>query len=331
MSSNFGVGILGMGSYLPDKVLRNQDLEKMVETSDEWIVKRTGISERRILEKDEPAYKMGVEAAKKALEDAGLTAEDVDLIICATVSADYVYPQTACLIQAGIGAKRAAAFDINVACSGFVYGITIAQQFISTGCYNKVLVVGCEGISRTVDWEDRNTCVLFGDGAGAAVLGKVEEGYGILSTNLGADGESGKCVTLPCYFLDEEDLSHRVHDNKQVIWMDGGEVFKFAVKIMAQATEEVVGKAALTLDDISMFFPHQANTRIIEGALKRLHVKAERTYPIIQKYGNISSASIPVGIDEAARAGKIKKGDNIVLVGFGGGLTWASAVVKWAK
>jgi len=327
----FGVGILGIGSYLPEKIMSNNDLEKMVETSDEWIVKRTGISERRILDKDTPAFEMGVEAANKALADAGIAAEDIDMVIVATVSPDYVYPQTACLIQGKIGAKKAAAFDLNAACSGFVYAMTVAEQFIANGLYKYILVVGCEGISRTVDWEDRNTCILFGDAAGAAVLGPVEKGYGILSTKLGADGDLDRVVTLPCFFTDEKDLNLRVHENKNVIWMDGGEVFKFAVKIMAQATEEVIEKAQLEKDDIEMIFPHQANTRIIDGALKRLGISDKKIQPIIQKYGNISSASIPVALDEALKLGKIKKGDNLVFVGFGGGLTWASAVIKWGK
>lgn len=326
-----GVGILGTGSCLPEKVLKNTDIEKLVETSDEWITQRTGISERRVLEKDAPAYVLGVNAASKALADAGIAAEEIDLIIAATVSPDYMYPQTACLIQGGIGAKKAAAFDLNAACSGFVYAMTVAQQFIATGYYKYVLIVGCEGLSKTVDWEDRNTCILFGDAAGAVVLGAVEKDYGILSSVLGADGEGGSVVTLPLFYTNSDDLAVRLHENKRVIWMDGGKVLKFAVRVMAQASEEALEKANLTLNDMNMIFPHQANTRIIDGALKRLGVTEEKIYPIIHKYGNISSASIPVALDEAVKSGKISKGDNLVFVGFGGGLTWASAVVKWSK
>ena len=327
----FGVGILGTGSYLPENVVTNMDIEKMVETSDEWISQRTGIRERRILPKDAPAYELGVEAAKKALDDSGIAAQDIDLIIAATVSPDYMYPQTACLIQGGIGAKKAAAFDLNAACSGFVYAITVAQQFITTGIYKYILVVGCEGLSKTVDWEDRNTCILFGDAAGAVVLGAVEKGSGIRSSVLGADGAGGNVVTLPLFHLNNDDKEVRVNSNKQVIWMDGAKVMKFAVKIMAQATEDALSAADLTIDDLAMIFPHQANTRIIDGALKRLKISEDKMFPIIHKYGNISSASIPVALDEAVKAGRISKGDNLVFVGFGGGLTWASAVVKWSK
>ncbi len=324
-------GILGVGSALPERILTNSELEKMVETSDEWITKRTGISERRILDKGAPVYELGVKAAQNAIASAGITAEDLDLVIAATTSPDYLFPQMACLIQGKLGAKKAAAFDLNAACSGFVYGITVARQFIETGFYKNILVVGCEGLSRMVDWEDRNTCVLFGDAAGAAVIGPVEKGYGILGTHIGADGTGGNLLTMPCCYIAEEDLKVRTHENKKVMWMDGQEVFKFAVKIMEQATLRVLEGAKLTIDDVKFVFPHQANTRIIDGALKRLGVSSDRIHPIIHKYGNISSASIPVALDEAVREGKIGKGDNLVLVGFGGGLTWGSAVVRWAK
>ncbi|MCX7711050.1 MAG: ketoacyl-ACP synthase III [Clostridia bacterium] len=326
-----GVGIIGIGSAVPEKILTNADLEKMVDTSDEWITKRTGISERRILDKDTPVYELGVKAAQKAIEDAGITAEDIDLIIAATTSPDYLFPQMACLIQAKIGAKKAAAFDLNAACSGFVYGLTVAQNFLLNGQYKYILVIGCEGLSRMVDWEDRNTCVLFGDAAGAVVLGAVDNKYGILSTHIGADGEMGNVLTMPCCYITEEDIKVREHENKKVMWMDGQEVFKFAVKIMEQASLKVIEGANLSIEDVNYVFPHQANTRIIDGALKRLGMKSDKIHPIIQKYGNISSASIPVALDEAVKEGKIKKGDNLVLVGFGGGLTWGSALIKWAK
>ncbi|MCX8131929.1 MAG: ketoacyl-ACP synthase III [Clostridia bacterium] len=325
------VGILGVGSCLPEKVLTNSDLEKMVDTSDEWITKRTGISERRVLDKDAPAYELGIEACKRAIEDADLTPEDIDLIICTTETPDYLTPSSACIIQGRVGATKAAAFDLNAACSGLVYGITVAKQFILTGYYKHIVVVGCEGLTKVVDWEDRNTCVLFGDGAGAVVIGEVEKGYGILSTYIGADGAIGHNITLPCCHIDEKDKAIRLHENKRVLWMEGSEVFKFAVKAMSQATEKVLDDAGLTTKDVEYIFPHQANTRIIDGAIKRLGLTSEKVHPIIHKYGNISSASIPVALDEAVKCGKVKKGDNLVLVGFGGGLTWASAVVKWAK
>jgi len=326
-----GIGILGLGSAVPEKILTNYDLEKMVDTSDEWIIKRTGISERRILESETPAYVLGVEAAKKAIKDAGIKPEELDLIIVTTSCPDYLSPSISCIIQKEIKAVNSAAFDLNAACSGFVYGITTAQQFLATGYYKNILIVACEGISKVVDWEDRNTCVLFGDGAGAAVLGAVEKDYGIINTEIGADGSLGHYITIPCCHLSDEDKKKRLHKNKMVIWMDGTEVFKFAVKIMAHAVEKVLSKCNMTLDDVKLIVPHQANIRIIDGAVKKMGIPTEKVYSNVHKYGNISSASIPVALDEAWKSGKITKGDNIVLVGFGGGLTWASAFIKWSK
>lgn len=331
MSKNCSFGILGIGSCLPDKILTNQDWEKMVDTTDEWITKRTGISERRVLEQNQPAYELGINAAKMALEDAGLTGEDLDLIIVATETPDYLTPATSCIVQNAIGAKKAAAFDINAACSGFIYGMTVAGQFIKTGLYKHILVIGCEGLTKAMDWKDRNTCVLFGDGAGAAVIGPVEDGYGILNSCIGAVGELGHNLTIPCCYLSEEDLSRRPGENKRVLWMDGTEVFKFAVKIMDYGTKRVLEEIGMSIDDIKLVVPHQANIRILEGAVKRLGISSEKVFSNLHKYGNISSASIPVGLNEAYREGKFTKGDNLVLVGFGGGLTWGSAVIKWSK
>jgi 3-oxoacyl-[acyl-carrier-protein] synthase III len=330
-SEQIGFGIIGVGSSLPDKILTNFDLEKMVETSDEWITQRTGISERRVLDKETPAYSLGVEAAQRALEDAGISAEELDLIIAATAAPDYNTPSTACIIQGEIGAKNAAAFDINAACAGFVYGLTIAEQFLKTGYYKKVLIVGIEGMSKVTDWEDRNTCVLFGDGAGAVILGQVEKGFGLLATHIGADGSSWNTITIPSNYLSEDDFSKRAHENKRVLWMDGSEVFKFAIKVLVQASEKVIKDAGLTLDEVKLIVPHQANIRIIDGAIKRLKVPADRVFVNVHKYGNISAASIPVALDEISKSGALTKGDNLVFVGFGGGLTWASALVKWAK
>lgn len=329
--NNCSYGILGIGNSLPDKVLTNKDWEELVDTSDEWITKRTGISERRVLDKDTPAYTLGVDAAKMALEDAGISAEELDLIIVTTVAPDYLIPSMSCLIQNAIGAKNAAAFDLNAACSGFIYGITVAGQFIKTGFYKHILVIGCEGLTRTIDWHDRNTCVLFGDGAGAAVIGAVEEGYGVINSCMGAVGELGHNITLPCFFNNEAENAKRAGEEKRTIWMDGSEVFKFAVKIMEYATKKVLEEAGMTLDDVKLVVPHQANTRILEGAAKRLKIDNDRVFSNLHKYGNISSASIPVGLNEAYKEGRIKKGDNVVIVGFGGGLTWASAVIKWGK
>jgi len=304
----------------------------MVETTDEWIIKRTGISERRILNEDQPIYTLAVEAAKRALEDSGLSAEDIDLIIVSTSTPDYLTPSTSCIVQKGINASNAAAFDLGAACSGFLYGLTVAKQFIETGYYRHVLLVSSEGMSKVVDWTDRSTCVLFGDGAGAVVLGKVEDGYGILSTYLGADGVSGNSITIPCLYMPEQDVERRVnYQNKKTIWQDGQEVFKFAVKVMPMATEKVIENTGITLGDIKYIIPHQANVRIIEGAAKRLGIEMDRVYTTIRKFGNISSASIPIAMTDAYAEKCLNKGDYLVLVGFGGGLTWASALLKWSK
>jgi len=329
--STKSVGIIGTGSYLPEKVLTNNDLEKIVETSNEWILKRTGISERRILSEDTPSYSLGIEAAKRALEDAKLQAEDIDLLIFATVTQDYMTPSSACIVQGAIGAKNATAFDINAACTGFIYGMVIAEQFISNGMYKHVLVIGCEGLSKVTDWKDRNTCVLFGDGAGAVVLGKVDEGYGILNSFLGSDGSAGMNITIPNLYITEADKEKRQNEKYNSLWMDGTEVFKFAVKAMSSATLRVLDDLDMTVDDLQHIFPHQANTRIIDGAIKKLGISDDKLHYIIQKYGNISAASIPVALDEANKEGKLNKGDNMVLVGFGGGLTWGSIVLKWFK
>ncbi len=323
------VGIIGTGSFLPEKVLTNFDLEKMVDTSNEWILKRTGISERRILDEDLPTYTMGIEAAKRALENANLQAEDIDLIVHASVTDDYYTPSTACIIQGAIGASNATAFDVSAACTGFIYGLEIAQQFIASGRYNHALVIGCEALSKITDWKDRNTCVLFGDGAGAAVLGKVDEGFGILNTFLGSDGASAMVLNAPNLYITEEEKEKRQNGKLNSLWMDGTEVFKFAVKTMSSATIKVLEELNMTVDDLQHIFPHQANTRIIDGAIKKLGVTDDKLYYIIQKYGNISSASVPVSLDEANRDGRLKKGDNIVLVGFGGGLTWGSIALRW--
>ena len=274
---------------------------------------------------------MGIEAAKRALEDSKLHAEDIDLIVFATVTQDYMTPSSACIVQGAIGAKNATAFDINAACTGFIYAMVVAEQFISNGMYKHVLVIGCEGLSKVTDWKDRNTCVLFGDGAGAVVLGQVDEGYGILNSFLGSDGSAGMNITLPSLYLTDAEKEKRPNDKYNSLWMDGTEVFKFAVKAMSAATLRVLDDLNMTVDDLQHIFPHQANTRIIDGAIKKLGVPDDKLHYIIQKYGNISSASIPVALDEANKEGKLKKGDNMVLVGFGGGLTWGSILLKWAK
>jgi 3-oxoacyl-[acyl-carrier-protein] synthase III len=325
------VGILGTGAYLPEKVLTNHDLEKMVDTSDEWITSRTGIRERRIAAPDQASSDLAVKAAERALEHAGLTAEDIDLIIVATVTPDMAFPATACVGQDRLGAKKAATFDLSAACTGFLYGITVASQFITTGVYKYALVIGVECLSRILNWEDRNTCVLFGDGAGAAVLGPVEEGYGFLAFELGGDGSGGEQLKLPAggsrMPASEETVANKLH----TVSMAGREVFKFAVRVIGASTEEALKKAGLTKEDIDFLIPHQANIRIIDSAIKRFGLTEDKVVINLDRYGNMSSASIPVALDEAVRHGRIKKGDTLVLCGFGGGLTWGSAVIKWAR
>lgn len=323
------VGILGTGSYLPERVMTNFDLEKMVDTSNEWIVSRTGIEQRRIADETVATSDLATEAAKRALEAAGITAEDLDLIIVGTITPDHSFPSTACILQDNLGASNAAAFDLSAACSGFLYGVTVARQFISTGMYDHVLVIGAETMSRILDFEDRNTCVLFGDGAGAVVMGPTAQGKGILSVELGADGKGGKYLLQPAGGSRKPATAQTVADRLHFVQMEGSEVFKFAVRAMGGSSARAVEAAGLSLDDISFLVPHQANMRIIQAAAKRLKLPLERVHVNLNRFGNMSAASIPVALDEAVRSGKIQEGDNIVLVGFGGGLTWGSCVINW--
>ncbi|ADG82922.1 beta-ketoacyl-ACP synthase III [Thermincola potens] len=309
------VGIAGIGASIPNRVMTNYDLEKLVDTSDEWIRSRTGIVERRMAEKGQNTSDLAVEAAKNALADAGVGAQEVDLIIVATVTPDYSFPSTACLVQKRLGAVKAASFDLAAGCSGFVYGLVTGAQYIASGQYETVLVIGAEVLSKIVNWQDRNTCVLFGDGAGAAVLRPTQKGYGLLSFQLGSDGSGGGLLMMgPDGYLK----------------MNGREVFKFAVKIMGDAALEVIERAGLTPADIDFFIPHQANLRIIEAAAKRLAMPMDKVYVNVDRYGNTSAASIPVALYEARERGLIKSGDNLALVGFGAGLTWAAAVIRWS-
>ncbi|GGE16613.1 3-oxoacyl-[acyl-carrier-protein] synthase 3 [Marinithermofilum abyssi] len=323
------VGIIGTGAYLPEKVLTNAELEKMVDTSDEWIRSRTGIRERRIAAENQASSDLAVEAARRALESAGISAEELDLIIVATVTPDMMFPATACLVQEAIQAKKAATFDLSAACTGFLYGITTAAQFIQNGVYRHALVIGVDCLSRIVDWTDRNTCVLFGDGAGAAVLGPVDEGEGFLAFDLGGDGSGGHQLKQPAGGSRLPATMETVEKQLHTISMNGREVFKFAVRVLGSSAEEALHRAGLTKEDIDFLVPHQANTRIIEAAVKRLGLSEDKVIVNLDRYGNMSSASIPVALDEAVRAGKVRKGDTLVLVGFGGGLTWGSAVLKW--
>ncbi|TCS93108.1 beta-ketoacyl-ACP synthase III [Hazenella coriacea] len=324
------VGILGTGSYLPEKVITNADLEKLVDTNDEWIVSRTGIKERRMAAPEEATSDLAVKAAEKALKYAGISAEELDLIIIATVTPDMSFPATACLVQNQLGAKKAATFDLSAACTGFLYGLATASQFIATGMYQHALVVGVDSLSRIVNWSDRNTCILFGDGAGAAVLGPVKEGEGFHSFDLGGDGSGGELLKLPAggsrLPASEETVAQQLH----TISMSGREVFKFAVKALVSSTEKALDQAGLKKEDIDFLVPHQANTRIIESAIKRLGLDENKVIINLDHYGNMSSASIPVALDEAFRLGRIHQNDTLVLCGFGGGLTWGSTVLTWS-
>ncbi len=320
--------ITGLGKFVPSRKLSNKDLEEIVETTDEWITTRTGIKERRIAEDDQSTSSLAVKAAHQALKDANVEAEEIDLIIVATVTPDMLFPATACIIQAELGAVNAAAFDLEAGCSGFLYALNTATQFIENEMYEKILVVGAETLSKITDWNDRGTCVLFGDGAGAVVLEPTSKG-GILACELGADGQGKDFLKVPggCSF---KPISEEVIDKKeQYIKMDGNQVFKFAVKIMGQASLDVIKKGGLKPEDIDLFIPHQANKRIINSAAKRLKINSNKVFVNLPKYGNTSGASVPIALYEAREEGLVKKGDKIVLVAFGAGLTWASTLIEW--
>lgn len=327
----YTAGITGVGCYLPEKILTNQDLEKMVDTSDAWIVERTGIRTRHIAAPEQATSDLAYEAAVCALADADTKPEELDMIIVATETPDYKYPSTACLLQAKLGAKNAACFDLAAGCSGFVYGLGIGSQSIVSGLYTKILVVGAETLSRIMDWTDRNTCVLFGDGAGAAVLGRVEEGCGILSLDLGADGTGGEHLIQPAGGSRNPATHATVDAHGHTIHMDGQDVFKFAARKMPAACKKVLQKTGMTMDDIALLIPHQANMRIIDNAITRLKIDRDKVWINIDRHGNMSAACIPVSLTEAQEAGRLRKGDNVILVAFGAGLTWAGALVKWAK
>ncbi|WP_264736896.1 beta-ketoacyl-ACP synthase III [Cytobacillus firmus] len=307
-------GIIGIGRYLPEKVVTNADLEKIVDTSDEWIRTRTGIEERRIADDSIDTSDMAYESALKALENAGIEAGDLDLILVATVTPDHPFPSVACMLQERLNANKAAAMDISAACAGFMYGIITGKQFIETGTYKHVLVVGVEKLSKITDWNDRNTAVLFGDGAGAAVIGPVSDGRGILSFELGADGTGAK---------------HLYQD--EYIIMNGREVFKFAVRQMGESCINVLDKAGLSKEDVDFLIPHQANIRIMEASRQRLELPVEKMSKTVDKYGNTSASSIPIALVEELEAGKIKDDDLLVMVGFGGGLTWGAIAMRWGR
>jgi 3-oxoacyl-[acyl-carrier-protein] synthase-3 len=323
--------VTGWGSTVPEKRLTNADLEKLVETSDEWITSRTGIKERRVVSEGESTFTLAVSAARKALESAGVSPWQVDLVICCTATPDYLFPATACLVQHEIGAENAGAFDLEAACSGFIYGIAVGSQFVRTGAYKTVLVVSAEVLSRFVDWKDRATCVLFGDGAGAVVLQASDNKSGLLSFVLGSHGVGGDLIKLTAggskYPATPETIQNRAH----FIKMNGQEVYRFAVRIMGDSAVEALDKAGLEYEDISLFVPHQANLRIISSIADRLHLDQSKVFIDIEKYGNTSAASIPIALCEAIEQGRVKDGDNLLFIAFGAGLTSAAAILKWGR
>jgi len=321
--------ITGWGMAVPEPVLTNDDLSKMVDTNDKWIRERTGIRERRIARENEFPSTLGVEASIHALTVANLRPTDVDLIICASSSPEYIFPATACLIQDQIGASKAGAFDLLAACSGFIYGLNMGAQAIRSGSIKSALIVGSETLSRFINWKDRNTCILFGDGAGAFVLQASEQPGGVLSAVMHSDGSGGDLLTLQGGGSRYPASEATVHDGRHYIQMDGKEVFRFATRVMASATQEVLHAAGLTIDEIRWIIPHQANIRIIEAAARGLKLPMDRFIVNLERYGNTSTASIPIAMVESLEKGQIKPGDKIVMVGFGGGLTWGALAAEW--
>jgi 3-oxoacyl-[acyl-carrier-protein] synthase-3 len=323
------VSIIGTGSYLPEKILTNQELEKLVETSDDWITSRTGIKERRIAAENEHTSDLAAKAALAAMENANITADEIDLIIVATVTPDMFFPSTACFVQTKIGAKNAACFDVSAACSGFLYAIEIAQQFITSHTYDTILVIGADKLSSIIDWTDRNTCVLFGDGAGAAVLRHRGGGHGVISTFMASDGGLSDILYIPGggsrFPINKDNADQRLN----CIKMNGKETYKHAVISMLDAAQRVLAEANLDPGDLACIIPHQANLRIIEAISDRIKVPMERFMINLDRYGNTSAAAVAIALDDANRTGRMKEGDYILLVVFGGGLTWASSVIQW--
>lgn len=323
------VSITGVGSYVPERVLTNADLEKIVETTDDWITTRTGIRERRIARDNEATSDLAVMAAQRALAAAGITADQVELIIVATITPDMQFPSTACLVQHRLGAHRAAAFDLEAACSGFVYALDVASHFVASHTYNTVLVIGAEKMSSVVDWTDRNTCVLFGDGAGAAVLQNRPNAHGLLTTCLGSDGGKASLLELPgggsACPASVDSVTKRLH----FLRMDGKETFKNAVNAMVAATHEALNRCGVTVAEVKCIIPHQANHRIMSAVAERIGAREDQLFVNVDRYGNTSAASVAIALDEAVSQGRIVRGDLVLMVVFGAGLTWGAALIEW--
>jgi len=330
MENNYSAVITGTGSSVPERILTNADLEKMVETSDEWITTRSGIKERRIADDGTAASDLSLEASKQAMEEAKVKPEEIDLILIGTITPDFLLPSTACILQDRLNAKNAGVMDIVAACSGFIYGLSVAQAFIYSGKYKTILVVGVEILSKITDWTDRNTCVLFGDGAGASIVQRSEDNNkGILATYLCGDGSLANLLHIPLGGTRVPLTKENIDKKGQYIKMEGNEVFKSAVRSMGDAALRVLKEAKISSEEVDLLIPHQANIRIIEATAKRIKLPMEKVYVNIDKYGNTSSASIPIALDEARKYGRIKPGDITLLVAFGGGFTWGSAVIRW--
>lgn len=321
--------IIGTGSYTPEKVLTNFDLEKMVETNNEWIIARTGIEERRIAAADEVTSDLAAKAAQRALDAAGVTADEIDVIVMATITGDYPWPATACLVQTKIGAKNAFAYDVSAACSGFLFALSNADDFLMAGRGKKALVIGAEVFSRFIDWTDRNTCVLFGDGAGAVVLEAQESESGVLSSHLHSDGAYHELLYQPGFGAKHQPSVEGLEAKLPYLKMQGNEVYKFAVRSLTQVSKEALKANNVTSEDVGLFIPHQANLRILEATTKRLKLTAEQSFINVHKYGNTSAATIPIAIDEASRGGLLKEGDLVLMAAFGGGFTWAGTLLRW--
>lgn len=321
--------IIGWGKYVPPHIVTNDDLAKKMDTTDAWIRERTGIVQRRIASDKESTAAMAIHAARAAIETANIRPTEIDLVIVATATPEYPFPATACLVQSAIGAERAGAFDLEAGCSGFVYALATAAGMIRSGLHNTILVVGAETLSRIVDWNDRATAVLFGDGAGAVLVRASERAGGVIASLLGADGSGGDLLILPAGGARHPAGPDTVLSKMHYVRMNGREVYRFATRVMAEATQSVVKRAGWSLDQIDLFIPHQANARIIESAAKSLKVAPEKFFVNLQHYGNTSAASIPIALCEAIDAGKIAPGDRVVMVGFGAGLTWAACAIEW--
>jgi 3-oxoacyl-[acyl-carrier-protein] synthase-3 len=331
MPNHCRAGIAGVGMCVPDNIVTNHDLARRVDTNDEWIVSRTGIRERRVVGPETATSDLATVAAERALADAGIDADELDLVLCATTSGDYVWPATACVVQHRIGATRAAAFDLSAACSGFCYGLATAAGFIQSGAMRRILVIGADSLTRHLNWEDRSTCILFGDGAGAAVVTPCAADEGVLASALGADGSGIEAVWVPAGGTRTPTTPETLAARLNCLTMRGQEVYRFAVKIVPEVVTEALKRACLHPHDISLLVLHQANIRIVHAAAERLALPLDRVFVNLDRYGNTSAASVPMALAEAAQQGRLKRGDIVVTVGFGAGLTWAANVIRWNR